>query len=282
MQEWDPQQYLLFEHERTQPSIDLVARIPAGDPRAIIDIGCGPGNSTQILRARWPRADITGLDKSAKMIERARTDHPEGTWIIGDASTVGTDRKYDIVFSNAAIHWIPDHHLLIPRLFRLVNQNGILAVQVPANYESPLYRIIQSVSRDRKWIAYTAGCDGLITHHPGEYYYNLLVSLSRDIALWETIYYHILKSHEDLVAWYKGTAMKPMLEKLPADEDRREFEQAVLDACKKQYCPQGDGRILYPFKRLFFTARKNGHWQPSREQAGENERKPGMPRSGCC
>lgn len=257
MQEWDPAQYLLFEHERTQPSIDLVARITLKDPRAIIDIGCGPGNSTNILRARWPHADITGLDKSEKMIERARTDHPGETWILGDASTIEIDRTYDIVFSNAAIHWIPDHHLLIPRLFRLVSQNGILAVQVPANYESPLYRIIQSVSRSRKWAAYTAGCDGVITSHSGEYYYNQLVSLSQDIALWETIYYHILKSHEDLVAWYKGTAMKPILERLPTDDDRTEFEQAVLTECKKHYHPQSDGRILYPFKRLFFTARKN-------------------------
>ncbi len=256
MQEWDPEQYLLFEHERTQPSIDLVARIPLEAPRTIIDIGCGPGNSTKILRRRWPHAGITGLDKSEKMIERARADHPGETWIIGDASTIGFDRTYDVVFSNAAIHWIPDHHLLIPRLFRLVNRNGILAVQVPANYESPLYKIIQSVSRGRKWSAYTAGCDGIITSHSGEYYYNLLVALSLDIALWETIYYHSVASHEDLVSWYKGTAMKPILEKLPADDDRKEFEHEVLTGCKKYYQPQSNGRILYPFKRLFFTARK--------------------------
>jgi trans-aconitate 2-methyltransferase len=256
VRDWDPQQYLQFEHERTQPSIDLVARIPFEDPKTIIDIGCGPGNSTQILRKRWPRADIVGLDNSEKMIERARTDHPGQKWVIGDASSLETDRKYDIVFSNAAIHWIPDHHLLIPRLFQIVKQDGILAIQVPANYESPLYKIILNVAGSSKWCAFTSGCDELITYHKAEYYYNQLVSLTQDIAMWETTYYHILKSHQDLVAWYKSTAMKPILEKLPTDKNRKEFEQTVLAECKKYYSPQSDGRILYPFKRLFFTARK--------------------------
>jgi trans-aconitate 2-methyltransferase len=254
--EWDPQQYLQFEHERTQPSIDLVSRILFEDPTTIIDIGCGPGNSTQILRKRWPRADIVGLDKSEKMIERARKDHPGQTWITGDASMLETGRQYDIVFSNAAIHWIPDHHLLIPQLFQIVKNNGILAIQVPANNEAPLYKTILNVARSSKWKAFTSECDELITYHNAEYYYNHLVSLTQDIALWETTYYHILESHQDLVAWYKSTAMKPFLEVLPNDDQRVEFEQAVLTGCKEQYFPQSDGRILYPFKRLFFTARK--------------------------
>jgi trans-aconitate 2-methyltransferase len=256
VREWDPEQYLQFEHERTQPSIDLVARIPLEDPQTIIDIGCGPGNSTQILRKRWPQADIIGLDKSAKMIERARTDYPDQTWIVGDASTLAPDHRYDIVFSNAVIHWISDHHRLLLRLFNIVEKNGILAIQVPANHESPLYRIILNVARSGKWSRFTSGAEGLITYHAAEYYYNELAPLTKDIVLWETTYYHILKSHQDLVAWYKSTAMKPLLESLPADSDREEFEQEVLTECKKQYPLQSDGRILYPFKRLFFIARK--------------------------
>lgn len=256
VREWDPQQYLEFEHERTQPSIDLVARIPVEDPQTIIDIGCGPGNSTQILRKRWPHADIVGLDKSEKMIERARTDYPGQTWIIGDASKFETDRMYDIIFSNAAIHWIPDHHRLIPRLFQMVRKNGVLAVQVPANHKSPLYKIILNIARSSKWRPLTSGCEGLITYHNVEYYYDQLVSLTKEIALWETTYYHILQSHQDLVAWYKGTAMKPLLESLPTDDNREEFLQEVLTECKGPYPLQSDGRILYPFKRLFFTARK--------------------------
>ena len=257
VREWDPQQYLQFEHERTQPSIDLVARIPLQDPKTIIDIGCGPGNSTQVLRKRWPHADIVGLDRSEQMIERARTDHPDQTWMVGDALTLTTDRVYDIVFSNAAIHWIPDHYALIPRLFHIVKNDGMLAIQVPANYESPLYKIIVNVARSGKWSAFTSGCDELITYHNAEYYYDQLAPLTQDIALWETTYYHILKTHQDLVAWYKSTAMKPLLESLPTDDTREEFLQTILDECKEQYPPQRDGSILYPFKRLFFTARKS-------------------------
>lgn len=131
-----------------------------------------------------------------------------------------------------------------------------MAIQVPANYESPLYKILQSVAQSSKWGAFTSGYDKLITYHNAEYYYNRLVSLTQDIALWESIYYHILKSHQDLVAWYKSTAMKPILEKLQTDDDREEFEQTVLAECKKQYSPQTDGRILYPFKRLFLRHEK--------------------------
>ncbi len=256
MHNWDPEQYLQFEQERTQPSIDLVLRIPLADPESIIDIGCGPGNSTQVLRKRWPYADIVGLDKSVKMIERARTDYPGQTWVIGDASRVETDRAYDIVFSNAAIQWISDHPRLISRLFQIVRNNGILAIQVPANYESPLYKIILKVAQNSKWSTFTSGCDGLITHHNATYYYEQLVSLTKDITLWETTYYHILKSHQNLVEWYKSTAMKPFLESLPTDDSRGEFEQTVLTASQEQYHPQSDGRILYPFKRLFLIARK--------------------------
>ncbi len=256
MQTWDPEQYLRFEEERTQPSIDLVARIPLDDPKSIIDVGCGPGNSTQILRKRWPHADIVGIDKSERMIAKARVDYPGQKWQIADVATLETDRKYDLVFSNAVIQWIPDHDRLIPRLFGFVNTQGMLAVQVPANYDSPLHQIVLSVARESKWSSFTSGCEKLLIYLPAEYYYNLLVSLTPDVVMWETIYYHILRSHQDLVSWYKGTAMKPFLERLPADEMRKEFEQEVLKRSRDHYPLQNDGRILYPFKRLFFTARK--------------------------
>jgi trans-aconitate 2-methyltransferase len=259
MREWDPQQYLQFKQERTQPSIDLVARIPLDDPGTIIDIGCGPGNSTQTLRKRWPRADIVGIDKSEKMIERARADYPDQRWIVGDASRLGADRTYDIVFSNAAIQWIPEHDRLLPRLFGLVNKNGVLAVQVPANHEAPLYKILVRVSSSSTWSTYTAGCEKLITYHSAGYYYDKLVTLTREISLWETTYYHLLKSHQELIEWYRSTGMKPFLDRLPADNKRTQFEQEVLSECREFYSPQIDGKILYPFKRLFFTARKSAN-----------------------
>ncbi|MGC1454073.1 MAG: methyltransferase domain-containing protein [Nitrospirota bacterium] len=256
MREWDPDQYLQFKKERTQPSIDLVARIPMDDPKTIIDIGCGPGNSTQILLKRWPHADILGLDKSEKMIQKAGQDYPRQKWIVGDASTVDTRPTYDIVFSNAAIHWIPRHDVLLQRLFKKVNQNGILAIQVPANQESPLYQAILRVSRSNKWRAFTSGREASITYHSADFYYGQLSLYTKEIIIWETVYYHIMNYYKELIDWYKGTAMKPYLDSLPTDESRDDFGKEVLNECKAVYPLQRDGRILYPFKRLFFIARR--------------------------
>jgi trans-aconitate 2-methyltransferase len=256
MREWDPDQYLQFKGERTQPSIDLVARIPMDDPKTVIDIGCGPGNSTQILLKRWPFADVVGVDKSEKMIQRARRDYPHQKWVVGDAATFEAPLPFDIVFSNAAIHWIPQHDMLLRRLFRMLRGNGILAVQVPANQESPLYRAILRVSESGKWSAYTKGRESAIIYNSVAYYYGQLVSYAEDVVLWETVYYHIMNSHQDLIEWYQSTAMKPFLDSLPSDESREEFKGEVLAACKASYPLQRDGKLLYPFKRLFFTARK--------------------------
>ncbi len=256
MREWDPDRYLQFKHERTQPSIDLVARIQMDDPKTIIDIGCGPGNSTQVLRTRWPHADILGIDRSETMIQRARQDYPHQRWAVADAASLTTHQTYDIVFSNAAIHWIPKHDLLLQRLFQILNTNGILAVQVPANQESPLYRSILQVSRRGKWSSFTKGREESITYHNADYYYGQLALRAQEIVIWETIYYHIMKSHEELINWYQGTAMKPFLDSLPNDESRQEFKREVLIECQKAYPLQRDRKILYPFKRLFFTARK--------------------------
>ncbi len=257
MREWDPDQYLQFKHERTQPSTDLVARIQMDDPKTIIDIGCGPGNSTQILLKRWPHADILGIDSSESMIQRARQDYPHQKWVVANAANLATSQTYDIVFSNAAIHWIPRHDLLLQRLFQIVNENGILAVQVPANQESPLYRSILRVSKSGRWSTFTAGSEDSITYNSADYYYGQLALYTKEIVIWETIYYHIMKSHEELIEWYKGTAMKPFLDRLPDDESREEFKREVLIECQKAYPLQRDRRILYPFRRIFFTARKS-------------------------
>ena len=257
MSDWNPQQYLKFKSERTQPSIDLVARIAINEPETIIDIGCGPGNSTQILHRRWPDADIVGLDSSQKMIEKARQDYPGQKWIVGHAADLDTKQKYDIVFSNATLQWVPNHDVLIPRLFDAVNKNGVLAVQVPANNESPLHKALYSVAQSRKWKGYTSGCEKLLTYHNAGYYYNVLIGLTENFDIWETTYYHVLGSHEAMLEWYSSTGMKPFLERLPDEEASNEFEQEILMQCQPLYPVQSDGKILYPFKRLFFTASKS-------------------------
>jgi trans-aconitate 2-methyltransferase len=253
---WNPQQYLKFRNERTQPSLDLVTRIRMDLPGTIIDIGCGPGNSTQVLHQRWPEAEITGVDNSPEMIEKARKDYPDQKWLLADASKLESDRTFDVVFSNAVLQWIPDHGRLIPRLFDIVHPKGSLAVQVPANNESPVHRALMTVSSRENWSRWTSGCAKLLTYGTAESYYDIISRLSPELELWETIYHHILPSHAEIIEWYKATGMRPFLERLPDDESRKAFEGELLTECKQSYPVQQDGKVIYAFKRIFFVVYK--------------------------
>ncbi len=254
---WNPHQYLRFKDERTQPSIDLAAKVRIENPATVIDVGCGPGNSTQVLRERWPNSRIIGLDSSSEMIERAKTDFPDQEWLLADASKLGPDQTYDVVFSNAVLQWIPDHDLLVPGLLKIVKPGGALAVQVPANYESPLHKALLFVSSREKWSGFTSGCEKLLHYQSVEYYYNILCPIvSSGPDIWETTYYHVLGSHAALIEWYKGTGLRPFLEKLPDDECRKEFANEILNECRQSYAIQRDGNILFPFKRIFFVVYK--------------------------
>jgi trans-aconitate 2-methyltransferase len=256
MGQWNPDQYLKFENERTQPAVDLAARTIHPNPQTIIDVGCGPGNSTRVLKEKWPDAEITGIDSSPEMIEKAGKDYPDGKWIVKDAAKIDLNRSYDIVFSNAAIQWVSDHEKLIERFSRILNPRGVLAVQVPANSRSPLHQALTMVSSLPKWNEYTAGCRDLINYRDADYYYPILCRLFSRITIWETAYYHILNSHQDMMEWYKGTGMKPFLDSIPDKKLKKEFEKEVLDACRIFYPVQNNGKILFPFQRLFFTGCK--------------------------
>lgn len=251
---WDPAQYLRFADERTRPSADLVGRIALPDPRAILDVGCGPGNSTRLLRERWPEAAVAGLDSSEAMIREARASYPQGHWILADAARIDAAARYDLVFSNAALQWIPGHDRLIPALLRSVAEHGALAVQVPANRDSPLHQALLSAADEEPWRRHTAPCRDLITYHDAAYYYGLLSALTVKVDLWETTYFHQMENHAGLLAWYKGSGMRPYLEALLDEASRKAFEDAVLAGCAAAYPPQGNGRVLFPFRRLFLIA----------------------------
>jgi trans-aconitate 2-methyltransferase len=254
---WDPGQYLKFRDERTRPSIDLAARISLVSPARILDVGCGPGNSTEVLHDRWPRARITGLDSSGEMIEKARTSHDWGEWICADTARLdeGVDRgAWDLVFSNAVLQWIPEHERLVPMLFGLVASRGSLAVQVPANAGSPLHQSLLRTADDPRWSRFTAGSASRLVYHEPSFYYSLLCGAAERVEVWETIYHHELPDHRALVEWYKGTGMRPCLERLPDEPSRRAFEDAVLEGCRTDYPVQPNGRVIYPFRRLFFIA----------------------------
>lgn len=256
MRHWNPGQYLKFKNERTQPSIDLISKIKMDNANSIIDIGCGPGNSTQALYQRWPTAEIVGLDNSEEMIKKARKDYPKQKWVLANASRFESDRTYDLVFSSAVLQWISNHERLLLRLINLLNDKGALAVQVPANNESPLHKALLSVSSRQMWHQFTTGCEQLLNYRSSAYYYDLLSPVVSEIDLWETTYYHVLASHEGLIEWYRSTGMRPFLERLPDDVSRTRFEKDVLEECRNDYPMQKDGKILYPFKRIFFIAYK--------------------------
>jgi trans-aconitate 2-methyltransferase len=257
MGDWDPGSYLRFANERTQPSIDLVARIRLDAPEAIVDIGCGPGNSTQALRRRWPASDVLGLDYSEAMIARARLDYPDQRWMVGDAAKFDAKDKYDLVFSNATLQWIPRHEELLPRLARGVKRGGALAAQIPLFEAMPIHAAIEAVAGRPEWRPYTAGCAGLFTFGESGFYYDVLAGLMAKVEMWETLYVHVLDSYEALLDFCRSAALRPYLEALPSEEARETFEEELLAECGRRYPLQADGRLLFPFDRLFIVGYKS-------------------------
>ena len=257
MSRWDPDTYLKFEHERTIPSQDLVARIDLNDPKAIVDIGCGPGNSTNVLRTAWPQADVIGLDNSKEMIGKAQATYPGYKWILADAAVWQSDTKWDIVFSNATLQWIPNQAKVLKHLFDQIKGIGALAAQVPFNTDSALYKAIVTVSESQKWRDVMKGCGDQIFYRDEIYYYQIISQLSTRVDMWTTTYFHIMESHQSLLEWYSSTGLKMYLERIEDDTGKRQFKTEILEACKVNYPVQENGKILFPFKRVFFVAYKN-------------------------
>lgn len=256
MSDWKPNVYLKFEKERTQPSIDLAARVEPGQMRRIIDIGCGPGNSTAVLRRRWPDVGITGLDRSEAMLEHARQRDPGVRWVRADLSAELPDLGvFDLVFSNAALQWVPGLEQVIPRLFGMVAQGGTLAVQVPYARDVPLMNEKEKLADEPRWRDRFTTVERYSTF-PMEYYYDIVSGLGGLANLWETRYCHIMDSHADMVSWYTGSGLRPYLDRLPEAGERKAFLQEYESRLAEAYPQQKDGAILFPFPRIFFTVRK--------------------------
>jgi trans-aconitate 2-methyltransferase len=246
---WNASQYLKFAAERTQPCRDLAARVDLARPRRIVDLGCGPGNSTEVLAARWPDAQLTGLDSSAEMIAQARASHPECQWVVSDIAG-WNQGEYDLVFSNAALQWLPEHAVLFPQLISRVADGGALAVQMPGNRDSAAHRLMRQVAAHfpatenvREWFT-----------HSLEFYYDVLAPHAARIHLWATEYIHVMDSPAAIVEWYKGTGMRPFLDALPGAGERERFLAMYLDAIGEAYPPRAAGQVLFPFRRIFLVA----------------------------
>jgi len=254
MPDWNSAQYLKFERERTQPAIDLANRIELENPRQIVDIGCGPGNSTAVLARRFPGVQILGIDNSPDMIGKARRDYPQLEFALCDAgrNLGGLDRDFDIVFSNACIQWIPEHRRLIPDMMGLLRPGGVLAVQAPDNFGEPVHKIIAEVTVSPEWASRFHSPRIFYNLAQGEYY-DLLSELSADFSIWQTTYFHTMKSHSDILEWYRGTGLRPYLDIL-SPEDKPAFERDIHAELVRAYPTQKNGDIIFRFPRLFFTA----------------------------
>jgi len=253
--DWNPEQYLKFDKERTQPSIDLLSRLSIW-PETIIDIGCGPGNSTRILFQRWPYAKVTGVDISPAMIEKAKTDCPQHDWRVLDAGSDEIAGKFDLVFSNAAIQWIPNHAELLNKFYHLLTDKGTVAVQLPLFWDMPLGKAIEQIAMNSRWNKLTAGVRNLFAIHDSSFYYHHLSSLFSSVEIWETSYLHIMDSHLSILDMIKSTGLRPYHERLGTDENRKSFEDEILKEIGKDYPLQKNGKVIFPFKRLFFIAHR--------------------------
>lgn len=252
---WDPGLYLRFENERTQPCVDLVNRIPMDDPREIEDLGCGPGNSTAVLAARWPNASITGIDHSREMLDRARADRPEFHWQMVDIGAWTPDGPVDLIFSNAAFQWVHGHRRVLPRLVAALPPGGVFAMQIPFHLQSALHRAILEVAESGPWSARLAAIEPVFEILTPEQYYDLLAPLSSRITLWLTEYQHVMADTEAIVSWIRGTGLRPYLQALEAgelDPFLERFSRAVDEA----FPVRADGKRILPFPRLFLVLTK--------------------------
>jgi trans-aconitate 2-methyltransferase len=254
--DWNPELYLRFNQERTQPAIDLLNRIELASPAKILDVGCGPGNSTSALSRRWPTAHVLGIDSSRAMIEKAQADYPQAYWEVMDALNIHYVNEFDIVFSNAVIHWIPDHAALIQNLLHALHDKGVLAIQMPLYHEMPVYTLVNELYR-QMFPESSFAIGRVFNFHSADYYYELLTQMKGIFSLWETSYIHVMESYDQILAMIQSTGLKPYLDEIHGDAQKVNFANGVLHNLPEIYKRQSDGRVLFPFKRLFLLASKS-------------------------
>jgi trans-aconitate 2-methyltransferase len=254
MPDWDHKLYLKFSDQRARPAADLIAQIQIENPRHIIDLGCGTGNSTAQLHRRWPQAELTGLDSSPAMLAQARNDHPEWRWIESAIENWEPQGSYDLVFSNAALHWVPDHAALFPRLLQAVAPGGALAVQMPNNFLAPAHLSMKKVAADPTWAGLFANASEKIFIQPVAFYYHALRKLAGNLNIWETEYLQIMDGPKAVLNWMRSTALRPYLESLRSDDLRRRFEEQCLAEYERAYPADDQGKVLFPYRRMFMVA----------------------------
>ncbi|SEJ18982.1 trans-aconitate 2-methyltransferase [Variovorax sp. OK605] len=259
MLDWNPALYRRYEDERTRPAQELLARVPLTEAARVVDLGCGPGNSTELLVHRFPAAQVTGTDNSEAMLASARERLPQAAFELSDIATWAphsAEQAPDLIYANASLQWVPDHQTLIPRLFDALAPGGVLAIQMPDNRQEPTHRLMRAVAAEAPWAEAIGDADRLRTlllDLGG--YYDLLAPRAAHVDVWHTIYQHRMADAAAIVEWVRGTGLKPFVDRLPADL-QASYLAEYLRRVDAAYPARADGKRLLAFPRMFIVAQK--------------------------
>jgi trans-aconitate 2-methyltransferase len=251
---WSAERYLKFRDERTRPAQDLLAQVAVEGPRRVFDLGCGPGNSTELLVARYPDAEVVGVDSSADMLARARERLPRCKFIQANLAAWEPADCPDVLFSNAAFQWVPNHQPVLRRLVQTLRPGGIFAAQIGDIGGARPLALMQEIAEREPWVANPALRKAVRAPIPSvESYYDLLKPLSTGLDIWRTFYHHPLASAEAIVEWFKGSALQPFLAAVEP-ETTEDFLAAYTAEIARHHRPRVDGQVLLILPRLFIVA----------------------------
>jgi trans-aconitate 2-methyltransferase len=254
MTAWSPTQYLKFEDERSRPARDLLAAVPLAVARRIVDLGCGPGNSTELLAVRYPDAEVIGLESSPNMLAAARKRLPRARFVEADIADWRPREQVDLLFANAVFQWVPHHLDVLARLLAALPPGGVMALQMPDNLTEPSHRLMREVAASGPWAEKLAPARALRDYLPApSIYYDRLKPLARRVDIWHTIYNHALAGPDAILEWVTGTGLRPFLAPLgPAETEAFLIEYKARLA--REYPQRVDGTCLFRFPRIFIVA----------------------------
>jgi trans-aconitate 2-methyltransferase len=254
--DWDPELYRRYEDERTRPARDLLARVALAEAAYVVDLGCGPGNSTELLVERFPGASVLGTDTSAAMLDSARERLPQCRFELSDITAWQPATPPDLIFANAVLHWIPDHDSLFPRLLSMLAAGGVLAVQMPDNLDEATHRLMREVAAESAWASRIGDAGSYRSRIlSADHYYDLLAPNAERVEIWRTAYQHPMASAAAIVDWLRATGLRPFLDPLSGEQRTAflaEYERRIDEA----YAPRADGKRLLAFPRTFVVVQR--------------------------
>jgi trans-aconitate 2-methyltransferase len=259
MPSWDPEVYERYKVYRDRPALDLLVQIPAGlDPREIWDLGCGTGEHAALLAGRHPQARVHGLDSSPDMLAVARRRDARVDWVEGDAARFAPETPPDLIFTNAALQWVPDHSNLFPRLVAALTPGGVFACQMPMTFETSWHGALRAVADEPRWRLKLGEVRGTPPVAAPPDYHGWLAPLCDSVDLWTTTYLHVLEGRDPVVEWMQGTGLRPYLDALSGPDERDNFLAEYRARLSRLFERRPDGTTLFPFPRLFMVARRLG------------------------